>query len=142
MAYENAKAFLKEYQQKLIMFERLSFRVQRLEASIGARAINYDGMPRSTKPSSPTEAAAIMLVDSKIRRDEVWEELTDAHIRVESVINSLEDATLKAVLLYRYIEGMNWDEIALKMNYTERHMHRIHAEALCEVQMMLGGFDK
>lgn len=142
MAYENAKAYLKEYKNTVMLHERLCFRVQRLEASIGASGINYDGLPRGTKPSSPTEAAAIMLVDSKRKRDEVWDKVQKAEEKVEAVIESLEDEQQRVVLAYRYLEGMNWDEIACKMNYTERHMHRIHAEALCEVQMKLGGFDR
>lgn len=142
MAYENAKAQLKEYVQAQVLHDRLCFRVQRLEASIGASGINYDGLPRGTKPSSPTEAAAIMLVDSKRKRDDAWDRMQNAERKVEALIDTLDDEKQRAVLGYRYLEGMNWDEIACKMNYTERHMHRLHAEALCEIQMKLGGFDK
>lgn len=142
MAYEEAKALLKRYKRAQTSFERMCFRVQRLEAQIGASGINYDGMPHGTTPKSPTEAAAIMLTDAKIRRDEIWDEVLDAYIKVQGMIDTLENETQREVLAYRYLEGMAWDEIAAQLNYTERSMHRVHAEALCEVHMKMGGFDK
>lgn len=142
MAYEEAKAYLKRYEQAQISYERACFRVQRLEARIGASGVNYDGMPHGSTPKSPTEAAAIMLVDAKQRRNAKWEEVLEAYDSVQSMIESLEDTMQRAVLAYRYLEGMAWDEIAAQLNYAERSAHRVHAEALCEVHLKLGGFDK
>ena len=141
MAYENAKKILKEYVRALKLHRRLCEKVERLE-DISASGINYDGLPRGTKPSSPTETAAIMLNVSKKKRDDAWDEVQEAERKVEALIESLEDVKLRTVLAYKYLDDLDWDEIACKMNYTERHTHRLHAAALCEIQMKLGGFDK
>ena len=31
---------------------------------------------------------------------------------------------------YRYIDGLDWIDVAANMNYSWRHMHRIHSESV------------
>lgn len=141
MAYEEAKQLLRSYKRAQRKFERLCMRVQRLEA-IDAPPINYNGMPRGTQTGRPTEAVALMLTDAKTRKAQAYTEMQKAYDTVQAVIESLEDERQRDVLELCYLEGLEWDEIAAVINYTERHAHRIHAAALCEVHMKMGGFDK
>ena len=51
--------------------------------------------------------------------------LTDA-----TIIQAVEDSTLRTLLEYRYINGKKWEEIALMMGYDYRYILKIHGKAL------------
>lgn len=140
--YENAKAFMKSYQKARKRADLLKMKLERVECRIGGGAVNYDGMPHSTVPSSPTERDAMILADTKAELKRARADEREAMRRVMSTIRRLEDSMHYVILYSRYIEALDWDEIANEIGYTIRHTHRLHARALCEVQMMLGGFEK
>ena len=48
---------------------------------------------------------------------------------IENIISTLDERE-KLLMRLRYIEGMMWEEICVKMRYEWRNTHRIHAEAL------------
>ena len=52
---------------------------------------------------------------------------------VERAISAVEDVRLRQLLKFRYIEGMKWEEIAVKMNYTYRNVIKLHGKALEEM---------
>ncbi|EOS68104.1 hypothetical protein C817_05911, partial [Dorea sp. 5-2] len=45
-------------------------------------------------------------------------------------ISQLENENERDVLFYRYIKAKSWWEIAQVMGYTERHVTRLHGNAL------------
>lgn len=47
----------------------------------------------------------------------------------------MEDDNQRALLMCRYIKGMSWEDIAVKLNYTWRHVHRIHSQALDSIDI-------
>lgn len=55
--------------------------------------------------------------------------------KISEQINKLEDQNEIDVLFYRYIRQLDWWKIAERMNYTERHIHRIHGEALVHFEL-------
>ncbi len=53
--------------------------------------------------------------------------------RIEQAIASLPDVE-RLLMRYRYIDGLNWIDVAAKMNYSWQHTHRIHAKALAKLK--------
>jgi len=53
--------------------------------------------------------------------------------RVEEAIESLP-ANERLLMRYRYIDGLDWIDVAAKMNYSWQHTHRIHAKALARLK--------
>ncbi len=49
--------------------------------------------------------------------------------RIEQAIASLPDVE-RLLMRYRYIDGLNWIDVAAKMNYSWQGTHKIHARAL------------
>lgn len=49
---------------------------------------------------------------------------------IRNRIEKMEDENEKDVLTYRYLRGMKWEEIAIKMEYTYRNIIKIHGRAL------------
>ena len=50
--------------------------------------------------------------------------------QIEGLIDKVEDQTLQTLLKYRYISGLRWEEIAVKMNYSYRSVCYLHIRAL------------
>ena len=42
----------------------------------------------------------------------------------------MQDGAEKEVLIRRYLMGKAWEQIAVEMNYTYRHVTRLHGTAL------------
>ena len=70
--------------------------------------------------------------------EEITRELRNLHRlrrEIRTVIAALEDDTLQALMLYRYIDGMTFEEIAVKMNYSYVHVCRLHGQALSKIML-------
>lgn len=67
--------------------------------------------------------------------DEEWKTRIQAYKKVKKAIESVENAQEQDVLFYKYIKGMAWWEIAEKMNYSERHIRRLHGRALLALEV-------
>lgn len=70
--------------------------------------------------------------------EEITRELRNLHRlrrKIRTVIAALEDDTLQALMLYRYIDGMTFEEIAVKMNYSYVHVCRLHGQALSKIML-------
>lgn len=66
----------------------------------------------------------------------------DIYTRIDilRVIERVKDRTLKAVLEYKYICGLSNEEIAQKLNYSNRHITRIHTKALNAAEKLYKNF--
>lgn len=60
----------------------------------------------------------------------------DIHTKMTilDIIENIDDFILKSVLLYKYICGMTNEEIGHKLNYTTRHIVRMHTKAVTEAE--------
>jgi len=58
------------------------------------------------------------------------EEAKRIKIEIEIAIEELGDQRLVDVMKYRYINNLNWQQIAITMIYSEVHVKRCHGEAL------------
>ena len=62
-------------------------------------------------------------------------ELLSLRSGVIMAIDSVNNPTYKLLLRYRYINGYTFERIAEKMNYSWRHIIRMHEEALLLVKV-------
>lgn len=53
--------------------------------------------------------------------------------KIEQEIDRLEDGTQALILRYRYIDGLNWEEISEQLNYSFRSVHYMHNKALRDI---------
>ena len=70
--------------------------------------------------------------------EEITRELRNLHHlrrEIRAVITTLEDDILQTLMLYRYIDGMTFEEIAVKMNYSYVHVCRLHGQALSKIML-------
>ena len=70
--------------------------------------------------------------------EEITKELQKLHRmrrEIRSIISTLQDDTLQTLMLYRYVNGMTFEEIAVRMHYSWRQVCRKHGEALAKLKM-------
>lgn len=60
------------------------------------------------------------------------EELVAVQLRIEKAIESL-NPTERELMRLRYIDGVDWTEVAATINYEWAQTHRVHARALRKI---------
>ena len=73
----------------------------------------------------------ILALEQKIDRE--IDQLVDLREQMREVIDTVKNRDERMVLRYRYINGMSWEQIELKMHATKRTLHRWLASALQHV---------
>lgn len=123
----------KEY---LLGFQKISRQLERLENELAEIRLNKycpscisDGMPHASGCSDLSSyMAKVDELEKKILKKKYHRLQKQQEIR--NRIERMEDENEKDVLTYRYLRGMKWEDIAVKMGYTWQHIHRIHSSAL------------
>ncbi|HBA62601.1 MAG TPA: hypothetical protein DCZ20_01960 [Lachnospiraceae bacterium] len=123
------KEYLREYRGHLRRIQRIEAELVELRAMRSSMTISNDGMPRGSGQSDMSDYAAEL---DRLERDLINEknERVKAYKKISGQIKCLNNENEKDVLFYRYITGLEWWEIAEKMNYSERWVLKIHGRAL------------
>lgn len=64
-------------------------------------------------------------------------ELVAVKIQIICAVTKIEDATLRAILIARYVNLKTWEEIALDTNYCCKQVRRLHKKALNALEDVL-----
>lgn len=61
--------------------------------------------------------------------------MIDSMKQIRAAIAGVEDINYRLLLEMRYLNFKTWEDIADEMNYSERHVYRIHEEAVKQVKI-------
>ena len=133
---ERKKEYLRSYRDHVRRVHRIGEEIKELEElQKSIKGMSYDGMPHGSGGYGD-------LSDEMARIDDLIEQLKkEQKSRIESYndirqkIKELKCQNEDDVLFYRYIKGMNWWEIAEKMNYSERWILKLHGKALAHLKI-------
>lgn len=127
---ERKKEYLRRYRKAEEELERLDVELRELRRITALKPMSYDGMPHGSGGAGDLSDFAVKadrlrkkIIKAGYQRIRVFKEIRDR-------IEALPDEKQKSVLIYRYIKGMGWEEIAVKMGYTYRNVTKIHGKAL------------
>lgn len=67
-------------------------------------------------------------IEAQITRE--IDQLHTIRREIKEAVDRLEDENLRLLMEYRYIDGMTWEQIAVKMNYSYMQICRLHGKAL------------
>ena len=91
--------------------------------------------PGGGESGSPIERPMdkVLEIDEEINRE--IDELQIVRQEIRAALNQLEDESLKLLMEYRYIDGMTWERIAVKMHYSYMQICRLHGKALKTIML-------
>jgi type II secretory pathway component PulJ len=85
--------------------------------------------------SDPMGDLAAKLLDSISDCQRDIARLLDLQCGIETIINAVERDEYRLVLYERYINLKNWDDVAADNGYSEKHVFKLHGQALLEVKL-------
>ena len=91
---------------------------------------NWDGMPHGTGVSNPVEKMVSKKWALEQRYRAKLAELLAAQESIEDLIEGLETPTERDLMRYHYIDGLKWEDVCVRINYSWRQTHRIHSAIL------------
>ena len=126
-----AKEYLMRFMQVMREIEDLDRRMAQLRLKYAApSAINYSDMPKAHDSNHD-------LSDYIAKMDEMTEYMINKYTRLRGIevdiykrLDRMQDQTEREILRYRYIDGLNWEQISTRLNYSKRNVTRIHGRAL------------
>ena len=104
------------------------------------KATDYSNEPVATTKRNTSEDKLIKLADKSSEIDNKVDELVDFKIKMGDHINEIEDIKYRIILREHYINGVplnKLSDVSDVMRYSERHLHRLHGEALLAFQKVL-----
>lgn len=129
------KEQLRAYKILRLERDKLAEHLANLEEIIySPKAQSLNGMPRNASGVvCPTENLAIKHLELAKKYQDIVEELTARMAEIEKAIEPL-DPRERTLIRLHYFQGLTWEEVAVEMGYTWRHVHRLHGKALAKLQ--------
>lgn len=125
------KKQLNSYKDLHAEHRELQEELRQLEITLGAPpGSNWDGMPRSPGVSNPVERAALKHLALVEKCQAKLDQLAAALERVEDMIGLLEEPIERRLARLHYIDGLRWEDVCEKINYSWSQTHRIHSRVL------------
>ena len=133
---EKKKEYLRSYRTHVRRVQRITAEIEELRAMKMYPSVkDNDGMPHGSGGQGDLSGYAADL-------DQMIHDLIEErYLRIRTYqqiarqIKKLRSENEKDVLFYRYIKGLDGWEIAEKMGYSERQVHRFHGKALAHFEI-------
>ena len=131
---EQKKEYLKSYRRAIKREQDILDEIQRLRLDKMFPSVVNDGMPHGSSHSDLSDYAAILNEQIDLLKEERLEKVR-CYQKIERQISQMENEDEQEVLRLRYILGMKWEEVAVKMGYSWKQTHRIHSSAIKNFKM-------
>ena len=131
---EQKKEYLKSYRRAIKREQDILDEIQRLRLDKMFPSVVNDGMPHGSSYSDLSDYAAILDEQIELLKEERLEKVR-CYQKIERQIHQMENEDEQEVLRLRYILGLKWEEVAVKMDYSWKQTHRIHSSALQNFKM-------
>ena len=130
MTKDELKKQLHRYKDLEAERQQIALELEKVEAFMTApRGTNWDAMPHGSGAGDPILSVVSHHLALKERYQAKMQELVEAQIQIEDMIESLEPMERK-LFRHRYIEGLTWEEVCVAISYSWRQTHNIHGAAL------------
>ena len=90
---------------------------------------------KTTQTLSPDKVSIEKIIGLEMEIAKEIESLNIVRVKIEKAISSINDYGLESILRLHYINGMSWEKVAVKMNYSYRHTTRLHGIALQKLKI-------
>lgn len=144
MTTNELKDFLRAIRSDQKEIAHLRQMVAELEAELLPQAIRYDRDKVQVSPDEKFSTLCAKIADYEEELGKSIAELYGRKLYAEQLIKKLSDPKEREVLRYYYLttengQNLTWNQVAIRMNYFERHVKRIHGNALVNLAKLEGG---
>lgn len=130
----NAKDYLL---QARYLDERITSKTQQIASlnDLATRCTStFSDMPRNpNRGGSKIEDCVIKIIELEESIKNDIEKLVDLKSEIMAVIKAVPNVEYQTLLEKRYLCFITWEQIAVDMNYSMQHIHRMHSSALKEI---------
>lgn len=132
---QDIKNYLREVRHlhlytQLLCARAEKYREMAMQATGRADAIRVSGTPDHSK----VEKYILELWEAHEELQQRISDMLKEARKAEKLIARLEDERYHAVLQLRYLCGCTWEEISQQLRFTPRWVHKLHGEALSELE--------
>lgn len=127
---ERKKEYLQSYGAALRAEAVMEEEIQELRRSKMEPAAKLDGMPVGSFTISDLSGYMAKVDELLKEMTEMMEQRIDLRKEIIHKIEEMNDETEKLVLRLRYIHMLKWEDVAEKMCYSWKGIHKVHERAL------------
>ena len=129
MDVKQAKQELRQCSYLMLEVENLEELIRRKRQKLDIQPAQYSDMPKSTQSNKDKICSTLAETEELEELKNVIEHQEYIY-NVQQKISMMELSQERTLLRMRYIQNMQFKQIAYKFNYTERSIHTLHSSAL------------
>ena len=135
MTNQEKKAYLQKYRAADDEINDLLREKERIMSRLTRMTSCMSGMPHGGGESDKMTDGVAKVIELDAEIDSKVDALCDLRREVCANIGTVNDITLRRILMLRYIFGKTWEQIAVTTNYCYMQVCRLHGKALTEMVM-------
>lgn len=124
--------YLNQYRIMHIEIDQITKELQRWQDLATRISPSYSDMPHGGG-SDRVQTAAVEVAELTDQLNEKIHQAVKMQQEIKELIGTIDDATLRRLMTYRYIHGKKWEEIAVRMDYDYRYVLKLHGKSLCQI---------
>ena len=126
-----AKEFLSRYRSAHREAQDIELRMTQLRLKYAApSAIRYSDMPTAHNANRDMSDYVEHMEELSNMLCQKYSQCIGIEVDIYKRLDRMNNQTEREVLRYRYIDFMTWEQIAAKIPCTQRHVYRVHGNAL------------
>lgn len=124
--------YLNQYRIMHIEIDQITKELQRWQDLATRISPSYSDMPHGGG-SDKVQTAAVEVAELTEQLNQKLHQAIMVQENIKKLLESLDDIKLRQLMSYRYINGMRWEEIAVRMDFNYRWVLRLHRKALNQI---------
>lgn len=137
MTNKEKKEYLYQYRNLEKSIERLMQEADQWRLKAEKMTQTISDMPHGGNGEDQRELAICNMMDCADEAAGKLCEQMDIKKEIEKTIESVGDDRLELLLVYRYIDGEQWEDITRLLDCSWTHTHRLHAMALEKIKIQM-----
>ncbi|WKY45993.1 DUF1492 domain-containing protein [Eubacteriaceae bacterium ES2] len=133
MTNDQKKGILKSYINATERIADLNDEISDLKAKSKRTTTAISDMPKGSGGNDRSKIIDSYL-DMIAELEKEIRYLREAKREVEFLISTIDDWGVERIMRLRYIQGMQWEEICVKVNYSWKWVHKLHNDGLNEIE--------
>ena len=124
-----AKEYLLQYREAMRRVQAITEHLTELRAIAERITPNYNSSGGNHQAGDKIGSAVAKIVDAEVKTTAEIDQLTALETEIISVIDRVQEP-YRTLLYERYVNGLTFERIAVRMNYSWRQIIRLHGQAL------------